>query len=127
MKHKPRNKRKLNAPKSILRLPDLEAAKSAVLNSLSCPDAQRGYRHAIDEFVVLLGAAIVVSARPWWCGTECIWSRAISLQVPSTFVSEQCGVLPTRRQTAGCSAPIWRRESGGSRASRNWVSGSATG
>ena len=23
----------------------------AVLNSLSCPDAQRGYRHAIDEFV----------------------------------------------------------------------------
>jgi hypothetical protein len=29
-------------------LPDLEAAKSAVLNSLSCPDAQRGYRHAIQ-------------------------------------------------------------------------------
>jgi hypothetical protein len=26
-------------------------AKSAVLSSLSCPDAQRGYRHAIDEFV----------------------------------------------------------------------------
>jgi site-specific recombinase XerD len=32
-------------------LPDLEVAKSAVLSSLSCPDAQRGYRHAIDEFV----------------------------------------------------------------------------
>src|SRR5437764_9309718 len=43
-------RRKLGTPKSILRLPDLEAAKSAVLNSLSCPDAQRGYRHAIDEF-----------------------------------------------------------------------------
>jgi hypothetical protein len=28
-----------------------EVAKSAVVNSLSCPDAQRGYRHAIDEFV----------------------------------------------------------------------------
>jgi site-specific recombinase XerD len=39
------------ASKSVLRLPDLEIAKSAVLNSLSCPDAQRGYRHAIDEFV----------------------------------------------------------------------------
>src|SRR5246500_60216 len=37
--------------KSVLRIPDLEVAKSAVLNSLSCPDAQRGYRHAIDEFV----------------------------------------------------------------------------
>ena len=39
------------AAKSVLRIPDLEVAKSAVLNSLSCPDAQRGYRHAIDEFV----------------------------------------------------------------------------
>jgi site-specific recombinase XerD len=35
----------------VLRLPDLEHAKSAVINSLSSPDAQRGYRHAIDEFV----------------------------------------------------------------------------
>ena len=50
MKRKPRSKERRGA-KSILRLPDLEAAKSSVLNSLSCPDAQRGYRHAIDEFV----------------------------------------------------------------------------
>ena len=32
-------------------LPDLDQAKSAVLNTLSSADAQRGYRHAIDEFV----------------------------------------------------------------------------
>jgi len=51
MKQKIRSKRKRVSPKAILRLPDLEAAKSAVLNSLSSPDAQRGYRHAIDEFV----------------------------------------------------------------------------
>jgi hypothetical protein len=44
-------KRGRPAPKTVLRLPDLEQAKSAVLNSLSCRDAQRGYRHAIDEFV----------------------------------------------------------------------------
>ena len=50
MKRKPRRTERRGA-KSILRLPDLEAAKSAVLNSLSCRDAQRGYRHAIDEFV----------------------------------------------------------------------------
>jgi hypothetical protein len=37
--------------KSVLRLRDLEHAKAAVLNSLTNPDAQRGYRHAIDEFV----------------------------------------------------------------------------
>jgi hypothetical protein len=48
-KHQQRVKGRAN--KSVLRLPDLEIAKSAVLNSLSCPDAQRGYRHAIDEFV----------------------------------------------------------------------------
>jgi site-specific recombinase XerD len=35
----------------VLRLPDLDQAKSAVLNSLTSADAQRGYRHAIDEFV----------------------------------------------------------------------------
>jgi site-specific recombinase XerD len=51
MKQKQRRKVKGRAAKSVLRLPDLEAAKSAVLSSLSCPDARRGYRHAIDEFV----------------------------------------------------------------------------
>src|SRR4051794_7833105 len=32
-------------------LPGLDQAKSAVLNTLSSADAQRGYRHAIDEFI----------------------------------------------------------------------------
>jgi site-specific recombinase XerD len=44
-------KKKHRVPKTILRLPDLDHAKATVLNSLTCPDAQRGYRHAIDEFV----------------------------------------------------------------------------
>src|SRR5437868_8883041 len=51
MKQKPSSKRRRNSTKSILRLPDLEHAKAAVLNSLSSVDAKRGYRHAIDEFV----------------------------------------------------------------------------
>jgi hypothetical protein len=38
-------------PKTVLRLPDLDQAKSAVLNSLSSHDARRGYRYAIDEFI----------------------------------------------------------------------------
>ena len=45
----PRKKRA--APKAILRFPDLDHAKAAVLNSLTWPDAQRGYRHAIEEFI----------------------------------------------------------------------------
>ena len=50
MKHRPTSKRR-RTTKSVLRLLDLEHAKCAVLNSLSSPDAQRGYRHAIGEFV----------------------------------------------------------------------------
>src|SRR6202140_3184670 len=51
MKAKSHRKVKRTHAKTILRLPDLDIAKAAVLSSLSCPDAQRGYRHAIDEFV----------------------------------------------------------------------------
>src|SRR5487761_1280277 len=51
MKRKPNSRGRRTTTKSVLRLPDLEHAKTAVLNSLTCPDAQRGYRHAIDEFV----------------------------------------------------------------------------
>ena len=51
MKKNARRKGKSSHAKSVLRLPDLEVAKTAVINSLSCPDSQRGYRHAIDEFV----------------------------------------------------------------------------
>ena len=71
MKRKPGCKEKRGIGKTVLRLPDLEVAKSAVLNSLSCPDAQRGYRHAIAEFV------------DWYCSeprlsfskTEEAWAR----------------------------------------------------
>jgi len=51
MKRKPYPRRKRTTTKSVLRLPDLEHAKAAVLNSLTSLGAQRGYRHAIDEFV----------------------------------------------------------------------------
>ena len=51
MKRKPHSRRKRTTTKSVLRLPDLEHAKAAVLNSLTSLDAQRGHRHAVDEFV----------------------------------------------------------------------------
>jgi hypothetical protein len=51
MKQKQRNNIKGPAAKSVLWLPDLDVAKSAIPSSLSCPDAQREYRYAIDEFV----------------------------------------------------------------------------
>ena len=51
MSRKPASKRTRPKPKAVLRLPDLDQAKSAVLNSLTSADSQRGYRHAIEEFV----------------------------------------------------------------------------
>jgi len=47
-KSKAKHKR---APKSILKLPDLEQSQSAVLNSLTSPSSQRTYDHAIREFI----------------------------------------------------------------------------
>jgi hypothetical protein len=43
--------RKKKPPKRILALPDLEHAKTAVLNSLTSASGQRTYDHAISEFV----------------------------------------------------------------------------
>jgi hypothetical protein len=48
---KPKRNRRTSRPKRVLRLPDLEHARTTVLNSLTSPESQRGYRHAIDEFV----------------------------------------------------------------------------
>ena len=45
-----KSKRK-QAPKTVLKLPDLEQSKSAVLNSLTSPSSQRSYDHAIREFI----------------------------------------------------------------------------
>jgi integrase len=45
-----KSKRK-RAPKTALKLPDLEQSKSAVLNSLTSPSSQRSYDHAIREFI----------------------------------------------------------------------------
>ena len=50
-----KSKRK-RAPKTVLRLPDLEQSKSAVLNSLASPSSQRSYcsepRLAFNKSVV---------------------------------------------------------------------------
>jgi hypothetical protein len=38
-------------PKTRLGLPDLDQSKAAVIGSLRSPESQRGYTHAIDEFI----------------------------------------------------------------------------
>src|SRR5213595_3980003 len=46
-----KSRKRRKAPKRVLALPDLEQAKSAVLNTLTSKSGQRTYDHAIDEFV----------------------------------------------------------------------------
>src|ERR1017187_4630419 len=78
MKQKPSSRRRRNSTKSILRLPDLEHAKAAVLNSLNSMDAKRGYRHAIDEFV------------DWYCSEPRLaFSRIVVLRYRSHLESRR--------------------------------------
>ena len=45
------NPKRKKAAKTVLKLPDLEQSKSAVLNSLVSSSSQRSYDHAIREFI----------------------------------------------------------------------------
>jgi hypothetical protein len=45
-----KSKRKQTS-KTVLKLPDLEQSKLAMLNSLTSPSSQRSYDHAIREFI----------------------------------------------------------------------------
>ena len=47
----PSKKNKYSKTKAVLRLPDLEQSKNAVLNSLAAPSSQESYGHAIEEFI----------------------------------------------------------------------------
>jgi hypothetical protein len=47
----PSRKANKRTPKTVLRLPDLEQSKSAVMNSLTSASSKRSYDHAIREFI----------------------------------------------------------------------------
>jgi len=47
----PRNRRKTKYHRVVLRLPDLDHSKSAVLNSLTSPGSRRVYQYAIEQFI----------------------------------------------------------------------------
>jgi len=46
-----KSNRKKKTPRRVLRLPDLDYAKRAVLNTLGSPESKRAYEFAIDDFV----------------------------------------------------------------------------
>jgi hypothetical protein len=78
MNKESRPKPKRRTIRSVLRLPDLEHAKTSVLNSLTSTDARRGYRHAIDEFV------------DWYCSEPRLaLNRTVVLRYRSHLESRQ--------------------------------------
>src|SRR5438477_3287234 len=78
---KPKSRKK-NTPKRILALPDLEHAKTAVLNSLTSLSGQRTYDHAIREFVA------------WYCSKPRLaFSRTVVLRYRIHL--EQRGYAPS--------------------------------
>ena len=95
-------------PKTILKLPDLEHSKSAVLNSLSSMSSRRSYDHAIRDFI------------DWYCSeprlsltelssldTGSPWSSAGMLRRRSIFDSPRYADWHTGHPTAGCLVPTW--------------------
>ena len=72
----------------LTRLTRLDQAKSAVLNSLSSIDAQRGYRHAIEEFV------------EWYCSEPRLsFSKTVVLRYRIHLESRHLNSEP---QPSGC-------------------------
>ena len=103
MKQKSRSPKQRKHPKSRLRLPDLEFSKSAVLNSLTSVDGQRGYGHAIDEFVdwycseprLALNRTVVLRYRSY------LEARRLPRE-PSICAWAPFGVSPMRQPTPVC-------------------------
>ena len=76
---KPRKKKR--TPKRVLALPDLEPAKSAVLNTLTSVSGQRTYDHAVNDFV------------EWYCSEPRLaFNRTVVLRYP--IFLEQKGYDP---------------------------------
>src|SRR5947199_4579757 len=83
MKHRPTSRRRRSSTRSVLRLLHLDHSKTSVLKSLTSQDAQRGYRHAIDEFI------------DWYCSEPRLaFNRIVVLLYRSHLESRQLAPGP---------------------------------
>src|SRR5204862_231927 len=81
MGHRKKTSKRSRA-KTILRLPDLEQSKNAVLNSLAAASSQESYGHAIDEFI------------GWYCSEPRLaFNRTVVLRY--RFFLEQKNLAPS--------------------------------
>jgi site-specific recombinase XerC len=81
MGHRKKTSKRSRA-KTVLRLPDLEQSKNAVLNSLAAASSQESYAHAIDEFI------------GWYCSEPRLaFNRSVVLRY--RFFLEQKNLAPS--------------------------------
>ena len=96
-------KAKRRVPKTVLRLPDLDQAKSAVLNSLSSTTLNEATgtrsRSSSNGTARSLGSR---SARLLSFDIAYTWNLGIWRPASSTFAWARCAASPTKRPTAVC-------------------------
>jgi site-specific recombinase XerD len=77
-----KEKSKRQKPKTVLRFPDLEQSKNAVVNSLPAASSQASYSHTIDEFI------------GWYCSEPRLaFNRTVVLRY--RFFLEQKNLAPS--------------------------------
>jgi len=114
--------------KIVLKLPDLDHAKSAVLNSLSSPHSRRNYKFAMEQFItwycseprLALNRTVVLRFR--------LYLESLGLQLElSISALQQSGDWHTKLQIPGCSVPSSLQGFAGSEAQSNLEPAQETG
>jgi hypothetical protein len=101
--------RKKRVPKRVLALPDLEHAKTAVLNTLTSASGQRTYEHAIREFVAWYCSEPRLAFNRTVCfDTGSSLSNADTRRQRSIFGWPLFAALRTKPPTPVSSARSWR-------------------
>ena len=90
MGHRKKTSKRSRA-KTILRLPDLEQSKNAVLNSLAAASSQESYGHAIDEFI------------GWYCSEPRLaFNRSVVLRSRFFLEQKNPSAFDNQRALSGC-------------------------
>ena len=85
---------KPNYRRRVLRLPDLDHCKSAVLNSLGSPASRRVYEYAIDQFIA------------WYCSEPRLaFNRIVVVRYRMYLESRQSGRKHHQPTTRSRAAP----------------------
>ena len=90
-----KRKAKPNYRRTILRLPDLDHSKSAVLNSLPSPGSRRVYQFAIDHFIA------------WYCSEPRLAFNRIVVVRYRMYLESRRLAANTINQQLGCRSGNW--------------------